>query len=74
MLAHGLMGFDEIRIAGSFLPAIQYWYGIKDALSMNGIKVITATVPPYGSIEERAAKLARYIRASAEGKDVNIIA
>ncbi|KKA18524.1 hypothetical protein T310_7518 [Rasamsonia emersonii CBS 393.64] len=74
VLAHGLLGFDELRIAGSFLPAIQYWYGIKDALSMKGIKVITATVPPYGSIEERAAELARYIRAGAKGKDVNIIA
>ncbi|KAL1961850.1 hypothetical protein VTN77DRAFT_974 [Rasamsonia byssochlamydoides] len=74
VLAHGLLGFDEIRIAGSFLPAIQYWYGIKDALAMKGVKVITATVPPYGSIEERAAELARYIRAGAKGKDVNIIA
>lgn len=74
MLAHGLMGFDEIRIAGSLIPAIQYWYGIKDALSMKGIKVITATVPPYGSIEKRAEELAKYIRTGAQGKDVNIIA
>lgn len=39
-----------------------------------GIDVITATVPPSGSIEARAEQLARNIEAEAQGKDVNIIA
>lgn len=38
------------------------------------MEVITATVPPSGSIEERAEELARDIEIGARGKDVNIIA
>lgn len=74
MLAHGLLGFDEIRLAGPLFPPIQYWHGIKDALSMKGVKVITATVPPYGSIESRAEELVKNIAAGAKGDNVNIIA
>lgn len=63
-----------MRLAGPFLPGVQYWRGIKEALSMKGIQVITGTVPPSGSIEERAEELARDIAVGARGKDVNIIA
>ncbi|KAF2246963.1 alpha/beta-hydrolase [Trematosphaeria pertusa] len=74
ILAHGLLGFDELRLAGQFLPGIQYWRGITDALAHKGIEVIVAAVPPSGSIEARAAKLAESIAEKAKGKDVNIIA
>lgn len=74
ILAHGLLGFDELRLAGSLLPGIQYWRGITDAMKANGIEVIIASVPASGSIEERAAKLGRDIAAKANGKSVNIIA
>lgn len=74
VLAHGLLGFDELRLAGPYLPGVQYWRGIKEALTARGIEVITATVPPSASIEERAEQLARNIEAGARGKDVNIIA
>ncbi|KAJ6140169.1 hypothetical protein N7471_006655 [Penicillium samsonianum] len=74
VLAHGLLGFDELRLAGPYLPGVQYWRGIKEALMARGIDVITATVPPSGSIEARAEQLARNIEAEAQGKDVNIIA
>jgi triacylglycerol lipase len=74
VLAHGLLGFDEIRLAGPLFPPIQYWHGVKDALSMKGVKVITATVPPYGSIENRAEELVKDIAAGAKGDNVNIIA
>ena len=74
ILAHGLLGFDEIRLAGRFLPGIQYWRGITDALSEKGIEVIVASVPPSGSIEARAQMLARSIAEKAQGKEVNIIA
>lgn len=53
---------------------MQYWRGIREALTAQGVKVITATVPPSASIEERAEELAREIEAGARGKDVNIIA
>ena len=74
ILAHGLLGFDELRLAGSALPGIQYWRGIREALQAKGIEVIVATVPPSGSIEARAAKLSEAISQSANGKSVNIIA
>lgn len=74
VLAHGLLGFDEWRFAGPYFPSVQYWRGIKEALSARGVEVITATVPASGSIEARAEELARVIDVSAPGKDVNIIA
>ena len=74
VLAHGLFGFDELRLAGPYLPGVQYWRGIKEALSMKGVEVIAATVPPSGSIEARAEDLARDIAVAARGKEVNIIA
>jgi triacylglycerol lipase len=74
VLAHGLLGFAELKLAGSYLPSIHYWRGIQDALSANHAEIITASVPPSGSIEKRAAKLAEDIEAQARGKSVNIVA
>jgi len=74
VLAHGLLGFDELRLAGSLLPGVHYWRGITDAMRANGIEVIIASVPASGSIEERALKLGEDIAAKADGKSVNIIA
>ncbi|KAF2868762.1 Alpha/Beta hydrolase protein [Massariosphaeria phaeospora] len=74
ILAHGLLGFDELRLAGSKFPGLHYWRGITEALSERGIEVIVAAVPPSGSIEARAEKLAGSIAAKAKGKNVNIIA
>ncbi|KAF2470921.1 alpha/beta-hydrolase [Lindgomyces ingoldianus] len=74
VLAHGLLGFDELRLAGSVMPGIKYWRGITEALSHKGIEVFTAAVPPSGSIEARAEKLAENIGRQVKGKDVNIIA
>jgi triacylglycerol lipase len=74
ILAHGLLGFSELRLAGQYLPGIQYWRGITDALAEKGIEVIVAAVPPSGSVEARATKLAESIAEKAKGKQVNIIA
>ncbi|KAM5461549.1 lipase 2 [Microsporum ferrugineum] len=74
VLAHGLLGFDELRIAKRALPAIHYWRGIKDAYSINGVEVITAPVSPSASIEHRAEELMRGIESRAQGRKVNIIA
>jgi len=74
VLAHGLLGFDELHLAGNYFPAVHYWRGITDALRANGIEVITAHVPASGSIEARAAKLSDDIYDKAGGKSVNIIA
>lgn len=74
VLAHGLMGFDELRLVGKFLPGIQYWRGITDAYRQNHIESYTTAVPSTGSIEERAKALHEQIKFKAAGKDVNIIA
>ena len=74
VLAHGLLGFDELRLAGQFIPGIHYWRGITDALAHKGVEVIVAAVPPSGSIEARSARLAESIAHKAKGKQVNIIA
>jgi triacylglycerol lipase len=74
VLAHGLLGFDELRPIGKFLPSIHYWRGIKEALNANGIDVITTSVGASSSIEQRAGELLREIKAKARGKSVNIVA
>ena len=74
VLAHGLLGFDELRLAGPYFPGIQYWRGIREALTAKGIDVVTTSVSPSASIEERAKELESCITEDAGGKDVNIIA
>ncbi|KAL8942040.1 MAG: hypothetical protein Q9216_001893 [Gyalolechia sp. 2 TL-2023] len=74
VLAHGLLGFDELHLAGASLPGIRYWRGIVEAMTKNGIEVITTSVPASSSIEERATKLGADIAAKAGGKSVNIVA
>ena len=74
VLAHGLLGFDELHLAGRLLPGVHYWRGITAALTAHGATVITASVPPSASIEDRAAQLSKNIEAKAKGQSVNIIA
>ncbi|PSK51865.1 hypothetical protein B9Z65_3132 [Elsinoe australis] len=74
VLAHGLLGFDELHIAGSRLPGLHYWRGITEALTARGVECIIASVSPSGSIEARAEKLSECIARKAPGKSVNIIA
>lgn len=75
ILAHGLLGFDELHLDPTqLLPGIAYWRGIREALAAQNVEVITATVPPSGSIEKRAERLGERIAESAQGRAVNIIA
>ncbi|KAL9075561.1 MAG: hypothetical protein Q9161_001634 [Pseudevernia consocians] len=74
VLAHGLLGFDELHLVGKLLPGVHYWRGITEALKANNIEVILTSVPPSASIEERAAKLSHDIEKKAHGKSVNIVA
>ncbi|KAI1438478.1 Alpha/Beta hydrolase protein [Xylaria sp. CBS 124048] len=74
VLAHGLLGFAELHLTPGWLPPVHYWRGIAEALRANGVHVITTTVPPSGSIEKRAEKLAHGISEAAGGRHVNIIA
>ncbi|TID29152.1 hypothetical protein CANINC_002109 [Pichia inconspicua] len=56
------MGVDNKSIAeqGKFL--LEYWNGVKENLERGGCTVLVAKVPPFGSIESRAAALDTYIR------------
>ncbi|ETN37629.1 uncharacterized protein HMPREF1541_07252 [Cyphellophora europaea CBS 101466] len=74
VLAHGLLGFDELRLAGKWLPGVHYWRGIREALQQAGVEVITTSVPTTGSISERAEALHEQVRDKAQGRDVNIVA
>ncbi|KAF7846109.1 hypothetical protein BT93_L5232 [Corymbia citriodora subsp. variegata] len=68
------MGFDQLRLAGDWLPGIAYWRGITEAYQQNNVEVITTAVPSTGSIKERAEVLHDQIKTRAKGKDVNVIA
>ncbi|KAK6414293.1 lipase 2 [Oleoguttula sp. CCFEE 5521] len=79
ILAHGLLGFEELHLVPDplqvlNLPGLKYWRGITDALAAKNVEVITASVPASGSIEQRADALAVRIEEKAQGKAVNIIA
>lgn len=41
--------------------ALEYWFGIREALEAKGTKVMVAKVPGFGSIEERSDKLNEFI-------------
>ncbi|KAK6345036.1 hypothetical protein TWF718_006975 [Orbilia javanica] len=74
VLSHGLFGFDTLRLLPwSFVPPLQYWGGINEALRSNGCKVIVTAVPPSASIERRAEVLACSIERLAGGQSVNIV-
>ncbi|PNY29418.1 Lipase 2 [Tolypocladium capitatum] len=69
VLAHGLFGFSELSLSAA-LPPLQYWHGIKQALTAQGCsRVMTASVPPSDAIEARAAKLAADIAADTSASD-----
>jgi len=48
---------DVSNEVGSGSVMLNYWYGIEEALKEAGCKVLTAKVPPFGTIEERAKLL-----------------
>ncbi|RVD86733.1 uncharacterized protein DFL_004994 [Arthrobotrys flagrans] len=66
--------FDTLQLfPWSFIPPLQYWRGINEALQANSCKVIVTAVPPSASIEKRAEALARSIEQRAGGQSVNIV-
>jgi triacylglycerol lipase len=70
VLVHGLFGFDELSV-GKTRHA--YFKGVGPLLAQGGRRVIHARLPAAGSIEDRAAALARCIRA-VEGERVIALA
>jgi triacylglycerol lipase len=70
VLAHGLMGFDELGV-GSMKQ--DYFKGVAEHLVALGLEVYTPRVPALASVEKRAEVLASRVRA-LPGKRVNIVA
>ncbi|MFT5354191.1 MAG: triacylglycerol lipase [Polyangiales bacterium] len=65
VLVHGLLGFAKVA-------RVEYFRGVRASLKRRGIEVISVTLPPVGSIEDRARSLAEQL-SSVEGK-VNVVA
>ncbi len=55
VLAHGLLGFDRLRLLG--VPTVSYFRLIPAHLRRLGAEVVQSRVPATGSIEERARAL-----------------
>ncbi len=70
VLAHGILGFDEVKLAGR---RQEYFRGIPDQLRKLGTEVFVLKVPALGSVEARAQALAAAVR-SLPAERVNIIA
>jgi triacylglycerol lipase len=70
VLAHGILGFDELGLG----PArVSYFRGIVERLQANGAEVHCARVPPLAPIHVRAARLAEVVR-SLDAARVNLVA
>ena len=70
VLAHGVLGFDAIELAGA---RREYFRGIPERLRQRGAEVCVARVHPVASIASRAGELAQTVRQLGS-KRVNIIA
>jgi len=70
VLAHGLLGFDEIKLGGA---RHDYFKGIPARLEADGAAVHRARVAKTAAIAARAEELAAFIRALPERR-VNVVA
>ncbi|MCG3133115.1 MAG: Triacylglycerol lipase [Planctomycetes bacterium] len=72
VLAHGLLGFSQLVVAGIELAS--YFRGIPERLRKSGTEVHTPAVPPAGSIVRRAAALRDAVRAAAGRGKAHVVA
>ena len=70
VLAHGLLGFDQIRIGGA---RHDYFRGVSERLVREGCAVHRSRVAPTASIAARAADLAAFVEA-LDARRVNVVA
>jgi triacylglycerol lipase len=70
-LAHGLLGFERIRIGRWTLAT--YFRGIPEYLAAHGVRVYVPRVHPTAGVERRARKLGERIEARFPGEKVHII-
>jgi triacylglycerol lipase len=70
VLAHGILGFDEIRIGRA---RHAYFRGVAERLERDGLTVHRCRVAKLASVADRAADLAAFVRA-LPARRVNIVA
>lgn len=70
VLAHGVLGFNDIELAGR---RHVYFRGVPERLRALGVEVHRPCVPPLASVAARAEQLAAAVRALPDEK-VNLIA
>jgi triacylglycerol lipase len=70
VLAHGFMGFDELKVGES---RFEYFRGVPRRLRDLGAEVHVVRVSPIAGLERRGVELARAVRA-LDAKRVNIVA
>jgi len=70
VLAHGILGFDQIGLPGM---RQEYFRGVPERLRGLGAEVFAIRVAPLSSVKERAEELARAVQQLDAGR-VNIIA
>jgi triacylglycerol lipase len=70
VLAHGLLGFDEIRVGGR---SHDYFRGVRARLAADGAEVHRPCVARTAAIAARAGELAAFIRALPDRR-VNVVA
>jgi triacylglycerol lipase len=72
VLVHGILGFDEIRMAG--LTVASYFPGIPEFLRGSGNHVLVPALSPTGGIADRAAQLRGYLDRHLPREPVHIFA
>lgn len=70
VLAHGLFGFDHIRMGKWTLAS--YFRGVPEVLSAGGNRVLVARVHPTGSIAERARQLKHFLDRESPDEPVHL--
>jgi triacylglycerol lipase len=67
VLVHGFLGFDELAVLGR---RHSYFRGVSAVLEAAGARVFAARLSPMGSVAERAAALAAFVRELGEPRVV----
>jgi triacylglycerol lipase len=72
VLVHGLLGFDQIRLAG--MTMADYFPGISTALKLSGNDVYIPCLHPTRGVADRAVELKKYLDQVTTGEPVHLIA
>jgi triacylglycerol lipase len=72
VLVPGLLGYDELRLAGWRLTS--YFSGIPERLREGGNRVLVARVSPTCGVDRRAAQLKAFLDQQSPGEPVHLFA